>query len=75
MKPNFFIASEEEEVFAPTFAEQFECVMDALGEASVANGMTGEWIKFQPKFKAHIDSWKECSQLSDKLKVFLYVFM
>lgn len=63
----------DEDTFAPSLPEQFVCIVGAHGEASNANGLGGEWMKFQPKFKQHLDAWKQCGNAGDKLKIVLYV--
>lgn len=63
----------DEEVFAQSVPEQVECVVDALAEASKANGMAEDWDKVQPKFKQHLDTWKQCSNADGRLSKALYV--
>lgn len=53
--------------------EQFQCIVDAIGEASKANGLSDVWSKTQPKFKNHLDTWKQCDKAGSKLKIVLYV--
>lgn len=68
-KPNLLFTSVE------TFnlGEQFECIVDAIGDASKANGFSDVWSKTQPKFKNHLDTWKQCGSAGSKLKIVLYV--
>lgn len=68
-KPNVFIMSGE----AFNLGEQYQCIVDAVGEASKANGLTDVWSKTQPKLKGHLDGWKQCGSAGSKLKVVLYV--
>lgn len=68
-KPGFFM----EETFSLSTREQFLCQVDALGEASIKNGMTHEWNEYQPKFKKHFDAWKQCDQAGGIIKKLLYV--
>lgn len=63
----------DEQTFAPLLPEQFECIVGALGEASTANDMTDQWTKFQPKFKQHLETWKQCGNAGDKIQIVLYV--
>lgn len=62
---------------AETFnlGEQFQCIMEAIGEASNANGMTDVWSKTQPNLKSHVDAWKQCGSAGSKAKVVLYVYL
>ena len=70
-KPNFYF-DVDEETYAPSIAEQFECVIGALGEASKANDMTNEWMEYEPQFKQHLNAWKQCSNAGGKLQTILY---
>lgn len=63
--------SVEAEVFV---SDRFICSIEALEKASKTNDMTHEWNEFQPKFKQHIESRKECEQLDDKNEAYLYVY-
>lgn len=69
-KPNLFFVSES------TFnlGDQFQCIVDAITEASKANGLTDVWSQTQPKLKGHLDSWKQCDNAGSKLKIVLYVY-
>lgn len=66
---NFFAA----DTYAPTMREQVLCQIKALGEASMKNGMTTEWKEYEPKFMEHMDSWKQCDTLTEKMKKLWYV--
>lgn len=68
-KPNLLFMSAE------TFnlGDQFQCIVDALGEASKANGLADVWTKTQPKLNEHLDAWKKCDNAGSKLKIVLYV--
>lgn len=68
-EPNLFFMG------ANTFnlGDQFQCIVDAIGEASKTNGLTDVWSKTQPKLKGHLDTWKQCDSAGSKLKIVLYV--
>lgn len=64
-----------EETFAPSFAEQFQCIADVLGEVSKANGMEEMWSRTQPQLQLHIDNMKQCSSAGNKFMVILYAYI
>lgn len=61
----------EADTYAPTVRDQFLCSITALKEASMKNGMTEEWNKYEMKFKTHTDAWKKCDTLTEKMKKIL----
>lgn len=61
------------ETFATSLTGQFQCVVNAIGEASKETGFTDAWSKIQPKFQQHLDAWKLCGKDGGKLKAILYV--
>lgn len=62
---------DEVDIFRPTLREAYECVVNVVGEVATKNGMTDEWNEYQPKFKQHLDAWKKCDTLENRLKRFL----
>lgn len=75
--PKFTIedGSEIENFFrpAPPVRESYECQIKALEQASLQNGMTNEWKKYEAKFKQHLDAWKKCDSLTGILNRLWYV--
>lgn len=61
---DFFVADS----YARSFRENYECMIKTLGEASMKNGLTTQWKKYEPKIKQHFDAWKQCEQSGGKLK-------
>lgn len=48
--------------------EQFECILNAVGKASMMNDMTDEWKQFQPKFNHYLNAWKQCKRVDGKIE-------
>lgn len=59
------------ETFAPSFAEQFQCIADVLGEVSKANGLEEIWSRTQPQLQLHIDNMKGCANAGNKFLIIL----
>lgn len=57
----------------PSLRDRLQCEVNAIGESSMKNGMTNEWKKYELKFMLHLDAWKQCDALEDKMKNLLYV--
>lgn len=64
---------EFEETFAPSVAEQFQCIADVLGQVSIDNGLEESWSRTQPILQRHIDNMKQCPSYGKKYLVVLYV--
>lgn len=61
-------ASEEFDEFAAApLPEQFQCIVNVLGDVSKANGLEELWSKSQPQLQLHIDNWKRCDNLENKV--------
>lgn len=58
----------------PSIRETFECQTNALGEASMNNGMTTEWNEYGPQLKQHLNAWKQCDNVDNGLEKHLYVY-
>lgn len=71
-KFNFFVG-DTTHVQAPPLRESYECQINALKEASIKNGMTNEWKKYEQKFKQHMDAWKRCESLVGIINKLWYV--
>lgn len=61
------------EVFDQSPADQFQCIADYMGVVSKENGMGELWSHTEPILKRHINDWKSCSQVSNKVLFILYV--
>lgn len=66
---------EFEDTFAPSVAEQFQCIADVLGQVSKDNGMEETWSRTQPILQRHIDNMKGCANAGKKIMVILYVYI
>lgn len=71
----FFDLEEEEEVeeFQATLPEQFECLVEVLGDVSKANGLEDLWSKTEPQVLDRLNKWKQCPNAGNKFLVILYV--
>lgn len=68
-----FEAEEIEEFAVGSLPEQFSCIVDVLGDVSKSNNMDELWSKTQPQLKLHIDNWKACENVENKVAKLLYV--
>lgn len=71
MKHDIF--DEAEEFTGAPLPEQFQCLVDVLGDVSTKNGLKELWSKSQPQLQHHIDNWKACKSVENKLQQYLYV--
>lgn len=61
-----------DETFADSAApDQFECIVNYLGEVSKANNLGELWSRSEPQLKYHIENWKLCPNSSKKVLVYL----
>lgn len=60
-------SEEFDEFAAAPLPEQFQCIVNVLGDVSKANGLEELWSKSQPQFQLHIDNWKRCDNLENKV--------
>jgi len=56
-----------DEIAAAPLPEQFQCIVNVLGDVSKANGLEELWSKSQPQFQLHIDNWRRCDNLENKV--------
>lgn len=63
----------DEETDEASLHNQAECVVNSLGKASDANGLSDEWKKYKPQFNKHLQAMKQCEQTRDKIQKILYV--
>ena len=45
--------------------EQYECMLNILGELSKANGLEAKWAEVQPEVFKHIAALKKCRTAGD----------
>lgn len=57
----------------PSFVEQFQCLVDVLGQVSKAHGLEELWGKTGPVLEHHIKKWGECANVENKYARILYV--
>lgn len=75
MNHNALDESEDAEDFAAgSLPEQFQCLVDVVGDISKNNGLEELWSKNQPQLQQHLDSWKGCANVDGKLQQILYVY-
>lgn len=56
----------------PLTAEEYDRVLNYLGELSKAKGIEDLWTKNQPEFQQITDDWKACAK-KNRITRFLYV--
>lgn len=71
MKHDVF--DEDEEFAGEPLPEQFQCLVDVLGDVSTKNGLNELWSKSQPQLQLHLNSWKACKNVESKFQQYLYV--
>ncbi|XP_055306902.1 uncharacterized protein LOC129571162 [Sitodiplosis mosellana] len=67
----FFDLDDQAEEFQASFPEQFECIVDVLGDVSKANGLGELWSKTEPQVRHRIGNWKQCPNAGNKFLVLL----
>lgn len=60
-------SEDAEEFAAGSLPEQFQCLVDVVGEISKNNGLEELWSKSQPQLQQHLDSWRGCANVEGKL--------
>lgn len=51
--------------------EQFQCLVSVLGNVSKDNGLSELWSRSEPVLQYHLNNWRKCSDLNNKLAEFL----
>lgn len=75
MKHNALDEYEDAEEFAAdSLPEQFQCLVDVVGDISKKNGLEELWSKSQPQLQQHLDSWRGCANVEGKFPQILYVY-
>lgn len=67
LRSNFLEEDVSEEFAAVPLPEQFQCIVNVLGDVSKANGLEELWSKSQPQMQLHIDNWRRCDNLENKV--------
>lgn len=76
MKHNALDEFEDAEEFAAeSLPDQFQCLVDVVGDISKHNGLEELWSRSQPKLQQHLDSWRGCANVEGKLPQILYVYI
>lgn len=65
------IENENEVQTQGTLPEQFECVVDVIGEISKSNGLEETWSKTEPLLRDRISKWKQCQYAGNKFLIIL----
>lgn len=67
LKTSNSLFDEVEEFVGSSLPDQFQCIVDTLGDVSNNNGLADLWSKSQPQLQLHLDSWKRCANIENKV--------
>lgn len=74
MKRDFEESTEEDEEHTTSpITDQYQCLVDVLGDVSERNGLGRHWSEHQKQIQLHLDNWKACEKLDSKLFKLMYV--
>lgn len=58
--------AEEEEESNGSYSDQFQCIVNVLGNVSVNNGLEDLWSAHQPNIQGKLYEWKNCAGVNNR---------